>query len=114
VSTATDFELIPLSENDLKHYEHLRARGYIACSSSTPKKPCREPIIYAGTYTYESSKLTRRRTRARRSYCEQHGREWAARHGATVWASPSESPANQFAASQSDEKIKQGETHARD
>lgn len=81
MSTASDYQIIPLSSEDLSYYEKQRATGNMACSASSPRHRCLETMVYEASYTYQSSKKTGRRTMARKQFCAKHAKQFAEHHG---------------------------------
>jgi hypothetical protein len=81
MSSATDWQIKALSPEDLAYYEKQRSLGYAPCSASSLRNRCNEPLIYEASYTYQSSKVTGRRTISRQNLCAKHARVWAEKHG---------------------------------
>jgi hypothetical protein len=80
MSSASDYQIVPLSPEELSFYEKLRGLGNISCSAGSPHNRCLEPLIYEASYAYTSSQRTGRRTMSRRQLCEGHAKQFAKAH----------------------------------
>lgn len=117
MSTASDFVIVPLGPEDLLHYDSQRERGVSWAPSCSGARDCRERILYAASYSYESSTRTGRRTLATQHLCLEHARKWAARRGIELpeFTEPAGSelkgPANEQPSSETNAEKNQGGEH---
>ena len=87
MSTASDFEILALTQAEADYYDRLQSQGYALCSASSAQHSCHEPVRFESSYTYVTG-AKGRHTMAHRKYCAQHAKAFCERHGLTLPESP--------------------------